>query len=49
MEGRERLAKLVCDATQKTNYNCSYYSICEGFCAYCLVIAEELLKNGVRV
>lgn len=46
---RDKLAALVCKATQKTNYKCD--SICDkkGSCAYCLVIAEELLTGGAVV
>ena len=46
MEDRKQLAKLICEATQKTNYEC--INICEdkGCCAYCLTIAEHILQNS---
>ena len=46
---RESIAEVVCIATQNTNFACS--NICEkrGSCAYCLVMAEELLKNGITI
>ena len=46
---REQLAKAVCEATQKTNYNCNdkCKTLCDsnGSCPYCLTIAENILKN----
>lgn len=46
---REKLALLVCRATQRTNYKCDFNCKKRGKCAYCLVIAEELLARGVTV
>lgn len=46
---REIIAEKICKAMQKTNYGCK--TICQkrGLCAYCLVMAEELISNGVTV
>lgn len=53
MDNRKQLAKLICEATQKTNSSCSddLKAKCayEGCCAYCLTIAEHLLENSVVV
>lgn len=46
---KEQIAEAVCIATQKTNYACSDICKKRGSCAYCLVMAEELLKNGVTI
>lgn len=48
---REQIAKVVCMATQKTNQYCLFPCKDEnkGHCAYCLVMAEELLKNGITI
>lgn len=47
---RDQLAKYICEATQKTNYNCNdkCKAMCDGgncLCAYCLTIAEHILQN----
>lgn len=46
---KNKIAKSVCMATQKTNYNC--VDICEnsGSCAYCIVMAEQLIENGITI
>ena len=47
---KDKIAELVCIATQKTNYSCeNMQSTCKkrGSCAYCLVMAEELIANDV--
>lgn len=53
MDDRKKLAKLICEATQKTAYKCNdtCIGLCdrEGCCAYCLTIAEHLLQNEVVV
>ena len=52
---KEKIAEAVCIATQKTNYRCEHIkSLCEnrgvlGFCAYCNVMAEELIANGITI
>lgn len=50
---RKQLAKLICEATQKTNSGCSddlkASCGCKGNCAYCLTITEHLLQNNVVV
>ena len=42
-------AKLICEASQKTNYSCSdsLKTMCKGkgYCAYCLTIAEHIYNN----
>ena len=49
MSNRELLAAKICKATQKTNFSCNKNEKCQGTwqCAYCLVMAEELLANDV--
>lgn len=53
MDDRKQLAKLICEATQKTSYKCNdackALCDCEGCCAYCMTIAEHLLQNKVTV
>lgn len=49
MGQREELAKLICEATQKTNYSCTMKCKRDGSCAYCQVIVEHLIENGVFV
>ena len=53
MDDRKQLGKLICEATQKTNYRCNdtckALCDCEGSCAYCLTIAEHLLYNKVVI
>lgn len=47
---KNKIAEAVCIATQKTNYSCENIKhTCKkrGGCAYCLVMAEELIANGV--
>ena len=50
-----KIAEAVCIATQKTNYGCNAAkSLCEkrgvrGSCAYCSVMAEELIANGLTL
>lgn len=46
---REIIAEKICKTMQKTNFGCK--TICQkrGMCAYCLVMAEELISNGVTV
>ena len=50
-----KIAEAVCIATQKTNYRCEHItSLCEnrgvrGACAYCNVMAEELIANGITI
>jgi hypothetical protein len=50
IDNRQRLAGLVCEATQKTSYRCNdtckALCDCKGSCAYCLTIAEHILENG---
>lgn len=49
---KDKIAEAVCIATQKTNYSCENIKhICKklGCCAYCLVIAEELIANGITL
>lgn len=46
---RDSFAKKVCNATQKTNYACNLKCKGEGNCAYCLVMAEDMIANGVIV
>lgn len=50
MDNRKKLAKLICEATQKTSYKCDDVCkafCCEGDCTYCLTIAEHLLRSKV--
>ena len=49
MDVRENLALAVCDATQKTNYKCEFNCEKKGKCAYCLIMAEQMIANGVTV
>lgn len=53
VENKKRLAKLICEATQKTSYKCNdackALCDCNGCCAYCLTIAEHLMENKVVV
>ena len=49
MDVREKLALSVCDATQKTNFKCEFNCENKGKCAYCLVMAEQLIAHGVTV
>ena len=49
MDVREKLALTVCKATQKTNYKCEFNCEKKGKCAYCLVMAEQMVANGVTV
>jgi hypothetical protein len=44
---REKLALVVCNATQKTNYKCEFTCQKKGKCAYCLVMADHLIANSV--
>jgi hypothetical protein len=49
---KNKIAEAVCIATQKTNYSCENIKhTCKkrGSCAYCLVMAEELIANGVTL
>lgn len=49
---KDKIAEVVCIATQKTNYSCENIKhACKkrGGCAYCLAIAEELIANGVTL
>ena len=46
---REMLALVVCNATQKTNYKCEFDCEKKGKCAYCLIMAEQMIANGVTV
>ena len=47
MTERDWLAVRICNATQKTNYACKDVKcIGIGTCAYCYVMAEDLLANG---
>jgi radical SAM superfamily enzyme len=49
---KNKIAEAVCIATQKTNYSCENIKhTCKkrGGCAYCLVMAEELIANGVTL
>lgn len=41
----KKLKELICEATQKTNYNCITMCDDKGSCAYCTVIAEHIHKN----
>ena len=45
----KKLQELICEATQKTNYNCNGFCDDKGSCAYCAVIAEYLYNNKVAV
>ena len=49
MDMKEKLAVVVCDATQKTNYKCEFNCEKKGKCAYCIVMAEQMIANGVTV
>ena len=49
MDMREKLALVVCEATQKTNYKCEFNCENKGKCAHCLVMAEQMIANGVTV
>ena len=49
MDVREKLALSVCNATQKTNYKCDFNCEKKGKCAYCLVMAEQMISNGATV
>ena len=49
MDVREKLAFSVCNATQKTNYKCDFKCEKKGKCAYCLVMAEQMIAHGVTV
>lgn len=49
MDVRGKLALAVCDVTQKTNYKCEFNCEKKGKCAYCLVMAENMIANGVTV
>lgn len=49
MDVREKLVLYVCNATQKTNYKCDFNCEKKGKCAYCLVMAEQMIANGVTV
>lgn len=49
---RDKIAEAVCIATQKTNYSCENVKhICtkRGTCAYCLIMAEELIAYGIEL
>lgn len=46
---KEKLALAICQATQKTNYMCDFNCGKKGQCAYCLVMAEQMIANGVTV
>ena len=52
---KDKIAEAVCIATQKTNYSCNHIkTLCEnrgvrGCCAYCSVMAEELIANGITI
>ena len=49
---KDKIAEAVCIATQKTNYSCENIKhTCKkrGSCAYCLVMAEELIVNGITL
>lgn len=49
---KTKIAEAVCIATQKTNYSCEHIKhTCKKrvSCAYCLVMAEELIANGVTL
>ena len=41
----KKLKELICEATQKTNYNCITMCDDKGSCAYCAVIAEYICNN----
>ena len=49
----KNLRKLICEATQKTNYKCNDVckALCDGKgnCAYCHIIAEHILQNKERI
>ena len=53
MDNVKELAKLICEATQKTNYDCDEVlkAMCKhkGCCAHCLTMAEYLAKNEVII
>ena len=49
MDLREKFALVVCEATQKTNYKCEFDCKTKGKCAYCLVMAEQMIAHGVTV
>ena len=49
MDVREKLALSVCNATQKTNFKCEFNCEKKGKCAYCLVMADQMIANGVTV
>lgn len=50
MNDREQLARMICEATQKTNYKCNdackALCDCKGCCAYCLTIADHILQSS---
>ena len=41
----KKLKELICEATQKTNYDCITMCDDKGSCAYCTVIAEHIYNN----
>ena len=49
MDVKEKLALSVCNATQKTNFKCEFNCEKKGKCAYCLVMADQMIANGVTV
>ena len=49
MDVREKLALSVCNATQKTNFKCEFNCEKKGKCAYCLVMADQMIAHGVTV
>jgi len=50
MSEKNRLAIKICNATQKTNFACKEAKcVGKGLCAYCSVMADDLLANGVIV
>ena len=49
MDVREKLALSVCNATQNTNFKCEFNCEKKGKCAYCLVMADQMIANGVTV
>ena len=49
MDVREKLALSVCNATQKTNFKCEFNCEKKGKCAYCLVMADQMIANDVTV
>ena len=53
MGNRKLLAKLICEATQKTgdkcDETCRALCDCEGYCSHCMIISDHLISNGVTI